>query len=136
MRPTSPAELYDRLLTADPPVCAAGKAVAVLQQCERRRRDQECLCRFDANEIAEDAAGLGCAEVGEYVSGELEPDDVEDFARAVAACLDDRSSGTAATDPDGVAAAMERLRRVEGRLGVLVRHEAGLTDRYSDDIDP
>lgn len=135
MRRVPRAELYDRLLTADPPVCALGKPVEVLQRCERRRRSQDCVCRFDANEISDDGLLIGFADLGAYMNGESEPLEVEDFARALAYGL----ARAATTGPTGDAveweAATDRLRRVEHRLRVLVAHEAGLTDRYSDEVD-
>lgn len=42
------------LLTADPPLCGEGDAVAVLNSCERRRRALDSLCRFDAAAMAGD----------------------------------------------------------------------------------
>ncbi len=136
IRRTPRAELYDRLLTADPPVCGLGKPVAVLQGCERRRRDQECLCRLDANEVSDDLLRLGCDDLADYLVAGSEPEDVEDFVGAMADCL---ARSIARRPPDGAGdreEATERLRRVERRLRVLVEHEAGLTDRYSDEIDP
>ncbi len=74
------------LLTADPPVCASGNPVAVLTACERRRRLEECLCRFDASSIAEELSEIGCDDAADYFRDELSADEVEDVVSALGEC--------------------------------------------------
>lgn len=121
------ADRYFWLLTADPPVCAGGRPVAVLNQCPRRRKGQICFCRFDAAQIADDLAELGAGELARSLEDGLEPDEVEDFADGVR-----RSLQAAKGDEDLI----ERLKALVVRLDKLVDAEVGLTDRYSDDVDP
>jgi hypothetical protein len=121
------ADRYAWLLTADPPICASGRPVAVLNQCPRRRRDQVCFCRFDAAEIAEDLNKLGAGELARTLESGLEPEELEDFADGVRGFL-----RTAKGEED----LMGRAKVLVVRLDKLVEAEAGLTDRYSDDIDP
>jgi hypothetical protein len=113
-------ELYRWLLTADPPICARGNPVAVLNACERRRQDEECWCRFDVSEAADDLEAAGAAHLVEWLNDDLEPDDVaslaDDLARVVA-------RPTAETEPDG----NERGRNLERRFRRLV--EAGAASR-------
>lgn len=125
------AELYERLLTADPPICRGGHPVAVLNACERRRRGADCLCRFDANELAEDGELLGCGAIADSLEHELEREEVEGLLAEVELCLN-----RPAPTEDRSAEAFERLGRVRYRLEAVVEHEAGLTDRYSDEIEP
>jgi len=121
------ADKYPWLLTADPPVCAGGRPVAVLNRCPRRRREQECHCRFDPAEIAEDLEELGAGQLARTLEDSLEPDEVEDFIEELQRCL-----AQAKGDEDCV----ERVRALVARLQRLVEAEAGLTDRYADDVDP
>ena len=119
---------YVWLLTADPPICAGGRPTAVLNQCSRRRNGQECYCRFDAAEIGDDLGQLGATELARTLEECLDADEVAGFAEDVRRALEWARS----TDDELV----ERLRVLGVRLGRLVEHEAGLTDRYSDDVDP
>ncbi len=125
------AELYDRILTVDPPLCAQGDPVAVLNACDRRRRMLDCLCRFDANEIASDATLFGCTDLASAFDIALEPEDVESVAADLEICL--RRS----TPSDEVLRdAHDRLQRAASRLERVVDAGAGLTDEYSDAVDP
>jgi hypothetical protein len=122
------ADRYNWLLTADPPLCTGGKPVAVLNQCSRRRKGQLCYCRFDAAEISGDLDKLGCGELARTLEDSLEPDDVSDFADGIRSCLI-RARGQ---DEELV----ERVKVLVVRLDQVIEAEAGLTDRYSDDVDP
>jgi hypothetical protein len=125
------AELYERILTADPPVCARGNPVAVLNSCERRRRLLECWCRFDVNQIAADASTLRCPDLAASFDIAVDPEDVEAIAADIELCLE-RSLPA----DEGERDALERLTRVRQRLDVLTEHGAGLTDEYSDAVTP
>lgn len=130
-RGTRRAELYDRVLTADPPLCGRGNAVAVLNSCERRRRMLECICRFDANQIAEDASLFDCADVASAMEDSLEPDDVEALAGDLELCL-----GRAGASTEIERDARDRLERAFQRLERVIDAGAALTDEYSDAIEP
>lgn len=124
------ADRYVWLLTADPPLCASGKPVAVLNQCSRRRHAQLCYCRFDAAEISGDLEKLGCAELSRALEDSLEPDEVADFAQHVEHCLRGSRTHTALEE------VVERVKVLLVGLERVVEAEAGLTDRYSDEVDP
>ncbi len=121
-----PPEQHSWLLTADPPVCAIGPALGVLRRCERLRLDQHCFCRIAAADVADDLAAAGALELAEFLDTALEPDDVEALR-----------DGVQDLDLDGLddPALAERLATLRGDLERLVRAGAGLTDRYSDDLD-
>lgn len=120
------ADRYAWLLTADPPLCASGRPIAVLNQCPCRRRGQVCLCRFDAAEIAEDLGELGAGELARTLEDGMEPEEVADFADGVRRCL---------IGAKGDEELVERVKVLLVRLEKLIEAEAGLTGRYSDDID-
>jgi hypothetical protein len=128
MRGRKRVELYRWLVTADPPICGRGKPVVLLNTCERRRRDEECLCRFDVVEIADDWEAAGAGHLIEWLNDDLEPEDVEalseDLARALKAPPDDADLG-----------AVERSERVLRRLRRLVEAGVGISDEYADDLD-
>lgn len=121
------ADRYSWLLTADPPLCSGGRPVVVLNQCPRRRNEQICFCRFDAAEIAEDLTKLGAAVLARELEDGMEPEEVADFTDGVREHLA-RSKGDEET--------VERVKVLLVRLQQVVDAEAGLTDRYSDDVDP
>jgi hypothetical protein len=75
------AEQYPWLLTADPPICRVGPALAVLRRCERLRREEPCLCRFAAADIADELERSGAPELAEYLASRLEPEDVDELVR-------------------------------------------------------
>jgi len=121
-------ELYRWLLTADPPICGRGNPIVVLNSCERRRRDEECWCRFDVTEVADDLEAAGASGLVEWLNDDLEPDDVAALADELATTLA-RVEPTA--EPDG----NERGRKLERRIRRLVEAGVGLSDEYADDID-
>ncbi len=120
------ADRYSWLLTSDPPLCGGGRPVAVLNQCSRRRKGQICFCRFEAAEIAEDLGKLGAGELARELEDGMEPDEVADFADGVRRCL---------RGAKGDEELIERVKVLLVRLEKVVEAEAGLTDRYSDDVD-
>lgn len=128
VRPPRRADRYVWLLTADPPVCAGGRPVAVLNQCSRKRKGELCHCRFDAAEISDDLGMLGCGELARTLEDGLEPDELSDFADGIRGCL----SLAGGKDDELV----ERVKVLVTRLDRIIEAEAGLTDRYSDDVDP
>lgn len=127
---------YKWLLLADPPVCGGGNAVALLNGCERRRRAEVCLCRFNVQEIVEDLTAIGQPKLGdEWLTTELEARDVEDFRDALRAAADRAASRLEDEPDDDLEHAVERIRSLVGRLDRLVQHESGLSDQYADDVD-
>ncbi len=125
------AELYHRLLVADPPVCGRGNVIAILNSCERRRRMLDCQCRFDANEISKDAETIGCEALASAFDVALEPDDVEDVAADLELCL-----RSAKTTNEFERDARDRLVAVSKRLERVIEAQSALTDEYSDEVDP
>lgn len=121
-------ELYRWLLTADPPICGRGNPSAVLNMCERRRRDEECWCRFDVIEVADDLEAAGAPGLVEWLNDDLEPDDVAALADELAATV---ARAGSAVELDGT----ERGRKLERRFRRLVEAGVGLSDEYADDID-
>ncbi len=122
----SNAVQYPWLLTADPPICRSGPALGVLRRCERLRRADRCLCRFAAADIAEDLENAGSPDLADYFATPLEPEDVEELARKL---LIFNPSKLADTD------LADRLFQLLRDLDRLVEAGAGLTDRFSDDLD-
>ena len=120
------AEQYPSLLTADPPVCRVGPPLAVLRRCERLRRDEVCWCRFASADFADELIEAGAPELADYFATALEPEDVDELSSKVRALV---ASGV----PDAELA--DSLARLSRRLRRLVEAEAGLTDRYSDELD-
>ena len=120
------AEQYPWLLTADPPICRVGSALAVLRRCERLRRGDRCLCRFAAADIAEELERSGAPELAEYLATSLEPEDVDELARRLHT---HRERYTSESD------LAESLARLERDLNRLVEAGSGLTDEFSDDLD-
>jgi hypothetical protein len=120
------AEQYPWLLTADPPICRVGPALAVLRRCERIRRGEWCLCRFAAADIADELERSGAPELAEYLATRLEPEDVDELALQLHAHLA-RATGDGDLD--------ESLARLERDLNRIVEAGAGLTDEFSDDLD-
>jgi hypothetical protein len=66
-------------------------------------------------------------ELARTVEDSLEPDEVEDFVDHLREAL-----ARSRADEDCV----DRVRSLVKRLERLVEAEAGLTDRYADDVDP
>jgi hypothetical protein len=120
------AEQYPGLLTADPPVCASGPPLAALRRCERLRRGEACWCRIYSRQLADDLCDVGASAQAEYLTQSLEPEDLEALVGELRALSLDRVRD--AELRGRVEAAIEQLSR-------LVRHGAGLTDLYSDDLD-
>jgi hypothetical protein len=120
------AEQYPWLLTADPPVCRVGTALAVLRRCERLGRDERCICRFQAADIADDLIAGGRPDLAEYFETALEPEDVEELAEKLSQIE---------LGPPMDAGLADRLTLVRADLRRLVRHGSGLTDTHSDDLD-
>jgi hypothetical protein len=102
-----------------------GPSLGVLLRCERLRRGDRCFCRFAAADIADDLSEAGAPDVAEMLETNLEPEGVEELRGAV------QEIDLDALD-DAVA---ERLSILLGDLGRLVGAGAGLTDRYSDELD-
>jgi hypothetical protein len=117
---------YPWLLTADPPVCRSGPALGVLRRCERLRRGDRCICRFAAADIADDLEKAGWPDLADYFATPLEPEDVEELARKLRAS--DQSKLADADLAESLALLLRDLSR-------LVEAGAGLTDRFSDELD-
>ena len=133
MRP-SRHDKYNWLLTTDPPICAAGRPIVVLNACERRRRGGEGWCRFDVADIAQDLREQNDAAAGRLagdLEDELEADEIDAIAEALAGVIARSRPGTAAAEDR-----LERLKQVHARLLRVAEAGAGLTSRYVDDIDP
>lgn len=120
------AAQYPWLLTADPPVCMSGPALGVLRRCERLRRSDRCVCRFAAADIAEDLENAGLPDLAEYFATPLEPEDVEELARKLRISNPNRLADADLAD---------RLVLLLRDLDRLVEAGAGLTDRFSDELD-
>ena len=128
------------VLTADPPVCRIGGPIVVLANCDRLRRQESCWCRFDVSEITGDLAAMGHRSIAEdWLQDDLEPKDVEAFRDEIAFVLEraDRLSkaqvGAAAKTE--IEHATERVRLLHVRLNWLVQREAGITGRFSEDLE-
>ncbi|HLX35642.1 MAG TPA: hypothetical protein VKR30_10435 [Candidatus Limnocylindrales bacterium] len=120
-------ELYRWLLTADPPICVqGGNPVAVLNSCSRRRRGEECWCRFDVVEAADDLEGVGADDLIEWLNDDLEPEDVSDLAEKLEAHL--RRADAEGPEADQAQRLRRRLKRVADR-------GSGLSGAYADDVD-
>lgn len=129
---------YRWLLLADPPVCRAGRPEVVLNNCDRIRKGEPCWCRFESNDINEDLAAIGASGTADdwLTAGDLDPRDVEDFRDAMRAAVDRaRRLSTEQSFDDEGAFALDRVEDLVRRLGRLVEHESGLSDRHSDDVE-
>ena len=100
--------------------------MAVLRRCERLRRDEVCWCRFPASDLADELAEAGAPDLADYFASTLEPEDVDELSQKVRALV---TSGI----PDAELA--DSVALLSRRLWRLAEAEAGLTDRYSDDLD-
>lgn len=120
---------FIRLLTADPPLCRAGKPLEVLSNCDRLRRGEPCWCRLEAEAMGEDLVAIGADRVSDWLTDTLEPEDVEAFTEDVLHAIE------AARTPPIDEEAVQRVQHWHAWLRRLVRAGAGLTDRYSDDLD-
>jgi hypothetical protein len=126
---------YRWLLLADPPICRPGRPEFVLNNCDRIRKAETCWCRFESKDITEDLDAIGQSGKADdwLTTGDLEPEDIEEFRHAMQAAVDRaRASGT--LDDDGLAGA-DRVDGLIGRLNRLIESGVGLSDRYADDID-
>jgi hypothetical protein len=127
---------YVWLLVADPPLCARGSVVAVLNSCERRRQGQTCICRFNTQEIAEDLTAIGVPSFGdEWLITELEPDDIPDFRDAVQGAVDRAMSRLRNQTSDDLEHAVERVMSLIRRLDRLINNGSGLSGEYADEVD-
>lgn len=120
---------FVRLLTADPPVCRGGRPLDVLANCDRLRRGESCWCRFEAEAIAEDFDAIGADHMSDWLVDTLEPEDVEAFANDVDRAVALAQAKSAADDD------LQRVVHLQARLRRLVHAGAGLTDRYSDELE-
>lgn len=100
--------------------------MALLRRCERERLGEPCDCRVYSGDLADDLVAAGAVEQAEYLTDRLEPEDVAALADEMAAIDLDRIE-----DSD----LRHRLENGRVQLARLAQHEAGLTDRYSDDLD-
>ena len=120
------AEQYPGLLTADPPICAVGPALSTLRRCERLRRGLACYCRIYSRDLADDLVAANAPSAAEYLTTSLEPEDVEALEEEI-----DRIDIDRLPDAD----LRSRIEAARRDLARLVRHGAGLTDLYGDDLD-
>lgn len=79
--------------------------------------------------MGEDLAAIGADRVSDWLTDTLEPEDVEAFAEDVLQAI--KAAQTPPVDEDAV----QRVQHWHTWLRRLVRAGAGLTDRYSDDLD-
>jgi len=131
---------YRWLLTADPPVCRAGRPIVVLANCDKLRRQESCWCRFDVSEITDDLDAIGYRRVAEdWLHDDLEPEDVEAFRNEVASVIERAARDSEAHVENDAKTeyehTIERVRSLRTRLDRLVESEAGMTDRFSDDLE-
>jgi len=93
------------------------------------RRGDPCWCRFEAETIADDLDAIGAGDLSEWLTDTFDPEDVAAFADDLEKALS--GARARAADDDGI----HRVAQLHARLSRLVRAGAGLTDRYSDDLD-
>jgi hypothetical protein len=129
-------EDYRWRLLADPPVCRAGRAEVVLNNCDRSRRGEVCWCRFETQEAIEDVALVGApGALDDWLTvGDLDEGDVEDLRSAIDNLLKRSRAAIEAPSAD-FADACDRLERLVTRLARLVDRGSGLSDRFDDDVD-
>jgi hypothetical protein len=84
------------------------------------------VCRFAAADIAEDLENAGLPDLAEYFATPLEPEDVEELARKLRISNPNRLADADLAD---------RLVLLLRDLDRLVEAGAGLTDRFSDELD-
>jgi hypothetical protein len=127
---------YHWILLADPPVCRGGRPDVVLNNCDRLRKGEICLCRFETQEIVDDLALAGAAGALDdwLTSGDLEEQDVEEMTRKVLSLVREAQARGPGMSGDE-AAAVDRLDGLARRLRRLVDRGSGLSDRYADDLD-
>jgi hypothetical protein len=120
-------------MAADPPLCGPGRTVERILQCPLPRRGETCRCLFEINEVADDLAEAGAADVAGWFDDEVDPDDVpqlmKDLRRARVGVSQLRS------DEQVREQLAQRLDAWIGRFADLEAAGAGLTGRYSDDLD-
>jgi len=127
---------YRWLLLADPPVCRGGRPETVLNNCDRLRKGETCLCRFETQEIVDDLVLAGSAGALDdwLTAGDLDEQDVEEMQSKVASIVRQARAGDSEAPADAVAA-LDRLELLGRRLGRLMERGSGLSDRYADDLD-
>jgi hypothetical protein len=138
-----PSRWYERrdyvwLLTAEPPVCRGGDSRTVLMRCERLRRGEACICRFNVAELSDDLAAIGADDLAEkWLSDRLEASDVEAFRNELALAHQNavRVAQIAPKEErlDAEHGA-ERVGQLVNRLSTLVSEGAELTDEFSDEL--
>jgi hypothetical protein len=120
-------------MTADPLLCGPGKTVTKILQCPLPRRNETCHCLFEINEIVDDLTDANQVELAEWFEDDIDADDVgqlmADFRRAKAGV------SPLNADPEAIEPIRQRLDVWLTRFGLLQEAGAGLTGRYSDDLD-
>lgn len=79
--------------------------------------------------MSEDLEAIGADRVSDWLTDTLEPEDVEAFAEDVLRAIN--AARTSPVDEDAV----QRVQHWHTWLRRLVLAGAGLTDRYSDDLE-
>lgn len=120
-------------MAADPLLCGPGKTVPRILQCPLPRRGETCRCLFEINDILDDLTDAGQVDVAQWFEDEIEPDDVgqliADFRRAKVGVT------RLSADADVKDQIRQRLDVWLTRFALLEEAGAGLTGRYSDDLD-
>jgi len=131
-RPSRTAKYIWRM-AADPPLCGAGRTVQRILQCPLLRRGERCRCLFEVNEIIDDLTDAGAVDLGDWFEDDVDPDDVsqltKDFRR-VRAAVGGLQADAATKDE-----IRQRLDVWIARFSEVEAAGAGLTGRYSDDLD-
>jgi hypothetical protein len=120
-------------MTADPLLCGSGKTVTKILQCPLPHRDETCQCLFEVNEIVDDLTDAAQVDVGQWFEDDIDADDVGQLI------ADFRRAQVAVTQLNSDAETKEQIRQRLGvwmtRFALLQEAGAGLTGRYSDDLD-
>ena|SRR5438045_3455417 len=132
-RPARTAKYIWRM-AADPPLCGTGRTVQRILQCSLPRRGGYCHCLFDVNEIVDDLTeAQGIEAAGGWFEADIESEDVaqliRDF-RVVKIGVGRLPLDNAARDE-----VAQRIQQWIARFSELEEAGAGLTGRYSDDLD-
>lgn len=127
---------YVWLLTAEPPLCRDGDSLAVLRRCERLRRGQDCVCRFNASDIADDLADIDAGTIADqYLRDRLDSGDVVRFRDAVNQALAETQRDPSGSAPLEREMAIERVGHLLSRLDRVIASGAELTDQFSDELE-
>lgn len=127
---------YVWLLTAEPPMCRDGDSLGVLRRCERLRRGQDCVCRFNTSDIADDLADIeGGPIADQYLRDRLDSEDVVGFRNAVSQALAKARRDREGATPLERDMAIERVGHLLRRLDRVVASGAELTDEFSDELE-